>query len=1000
MAARLFKVHQSSTWRDGLWDWSLWLVPAVADTSMLAVKWVSYGLHPCFPNPNRVIRNHQQLFRLNMLASIPEEATWGRFEVRVTIALQNGVREIHSAPLDLRTPDGAEAPELLPVENGKSFDHYRRIYELLKRKSAFGFAREVLHKAQMTSGDEVERLGNVWLAQQTALCTYKDASLPADTRLQTALDILKAVPCNLESRECRDPETLGLGGAICKRLWDLDRSLRTLERALYYYSRSYEVMLDRRSESDYDGGAFAGSNVSYLHELLAAESDAHADANHREVHIDAANAIRKQLIVNLTGMQAAAQTNNRPVPWWIAATLLESYVGLAIHDPQYEAGAREQARIVRTQAPPSAWELQSTGMQLLRARALQRRLVPERAEHTVEFFRSVVQLAFGDTFEELRHDGKFGLALSGGGFRASLFHIGVLARMAELDVLRHVEVISCVSGGSIVGAHYYLLLRQLLQSKADEAIRREDYVELVRQLLDQFLAGVQKNIRMNVAASLQANLLMIFNPSTYSRTQRLGELYEKYLYSQITDGEGDEPRWLNEAFIIPRRADGSWCDGFSPKLDNWRRSNKVPNLVLNATSLNTGRNWQFTASWMGEPLSYGTGVDATERLQPVYFSEAPVHLHRYRFGHAVAASSCVPGLFTPIVINDLYPDRTVRLVDGGVHDNQGTRALLDQDCDSVVVSDASGQMDAQRNPVHSELGVVSRTNSVLQARVRVAQHQELQARDRFGLLRGCTFLHLRKRIESAPVAALGAVAATQETRVGVAALDSESACTEYGINKELQRCLSKVRTDLDSFTDREALTLMYSGYAMALKYFETTLGNRRELWRFLDVGAAASSADAGQLKILLAHIRVAARLPLKVWFLHPVLKVLGTLLLVGAGAGVIAVLWGLSNDPNLRAVPLDLSSAAQWALNAALVTAVALVAPWAKRWVKSSKQASHPASIMWKVALGIAMALFGSLVCKLHLWTFDKLFIRLGRVPAARGPTRNVTPANALRMEG
>ncbi len=56
-------------------------------------------------------------------------------------------------------------------------------------------------------------------------------------------------------------------------------------------------------------------------------------------------------------------------------------------------------------------------------------------------------------------DGKVGLALSGGGFRASLFHIGVLARLAELDMLRRVEVISCVSGGSIVGAHYYLELR-------------------------------------------------------------------------------------------------------------------------------------------------------------------------------------------------------------------------------------------------------------------------------------------------------------------------------------------------------------------------------------------------------------------------------------------------------------------------------------------------------------------------------------------------------------
>ena len=47
-----------------------------------------------------------------------------------------------------------------------------------------------------------------------------------------------------------------------------------------------------------------------------------------------------------------------------------------------------------------------------------------------------------------------GLALSGGGFRASFFHIGVLARLAELDLLRRVEALSTVSGGSIVGALY------------------------------------------------------------------------------------------------------------------------------------------------------------------------------------------------------------------------------------------------------------------------------------------------------------------------------------------------------------------------------------------------------------------------------------------------------------------------------------------------------------------------------------------------------------------
>ena len=62
---------------------------------------------------------------------------------------------------------------------------------------------------------------------------------------------------------------------------------------------------------------------------------------------------------------------------------------------------------------------------------------------------------------------RLGLALSGGGFRASFYHIGVLARMAELGMLKHVESISTVSGGSIVGAAYYLLLKELLEHKAD-----------------------------------------------------------------------------------------------------------------------------------------------------------------------------------------------------------------------------------------------------------------------------------------------------------------------------------------------------------------------------------------------------------------------------------------------------------------------------------------------------------------------------------------------------
>lgn len=43
-----------------------------------------------------------------------------------------------------------------------------------------------------------------------------------------------------------------------------------------------------------------------------------------------------------------------------------------------------------------------------------------------------------------------GLALSGGGFRATLFHLGAIRRLHELGILPNVTTISSVSGGSIL----------------------------------------------------------------------------------------------------------------------------------------------------------------------------------------------------------------------------------------------------------------------------------------------------------------------------------------------------------------------------------------------------------------------------------------------------------------------------------------------------------------------------------------------------------------------
>jgi len=45
------------------------------------------------------------------------------------------------------------------------------------------------------------------------------------------------------------------------------------------------------------------------------------------------------------------------------------------------------------------------------------------------------------------------LCLSGGGFRAALFHLGSLRRLNELGILSQVDLISTVSGGAMLAAH-------------------------------------------------------------------------------------------------------------------------------------------------------------------------------------------------------------------------------------------------------------------------------------------------------------------------------------------------------------------------------------------------------------------------------------------------------------------------------------------------------------------------------------------------------------------
>nr|MDJ0818180.1 patatin-like phospholipase family protein [Desulfobacterales bacterium] len=741
----------------------------------------------------------------------------------------------------------------------------------LKKEKAFGYARKLIGLARATPDPEIDDQLKLKLAQQHALCTYKDPDLPINDRLQQALEMLEAADT---LQKTKNQETLGLAGSIFKRKWEADGQKQNLERSLSFYERGYK----EGPANDY---GYTGINAAYVLDQLASMEAAQATEAGtlselaRDRRLQAEN-IRNELVNILPDL---AQTDDSLASqYWFLVTIAEAYYGLRRYreaEPWLEQAA------ALPEIPP--WEYETTARQLTSISRLQNDVEGKIDKVEDSEAWKVLQTFLGDNFEGVKSAfvGKVGLGLSGGGFRASLFHIGVLARLAELDALRHVEVISCVSGGSIVGAHYYLEIRKLLKEKADDQIRREDYIEIVNRISKDFLAGVQRNIRTRVAAEFTTNLKMIFTRN-YSRTERVGELYEEELYSRVNDGEGQQDRWLNDLFIQPKGE----VENFAPKHDNWRRASKVPMLILNATTLNTGHNWQFTASWMGEPpIAINTDVDGNYRLRRMYYKEAPPDHRRIRLGHAVAASACVPGLFEPIVLDKLYEDVTVRLVDGGVHDNQGIMGLLEQDCTVIIVSDASGQMGTQDDPSRGLLGVPLRSNSILMARVREAEYRELEARNRSSLLRKLVYLHLKKDLEIDPKDWIDCKEPHDMLNT-TRPVNGSNSDTSYGIPKGIQEKIAGIRTDLDSFSDKEAFALMTSGYRMAElefeRHFETlsTDSDDPPNWPFLKV--EDSFKDPEESIKMLELLKVAGNTALKIWLLSKPLKIIGVIISLAA----------------------------------------------------------------------------------------------------------------------
>lgn len=707
--------------------------------------------------------------------------------------------------------------------------------ELMKARE-FSWAAELLRRAagHPTADAHAKRT----LGVKRAVCTYKDERLPTLTRLDRAMEILAESD---PPATTGDPETLGVAGAIEKRRWEATASVDALETSLEYYRRGASLSRGR------DDG-YTAINAAFVLDLLAAR-DAATAARSGLPERESARARRREADDIRRGVVESLAGRETDDDWWVLVTLAEAHFGLGEF-------AKAKACVDRARALPGVarWQMESTLKQFASLATAQR----GDGEGS---FRALGAMFDGDP-ETVRAAllGKVGLALSGGGFRASFFHLGVLARLAELDLLRHVEVLSCVSGGAIVGAYYYLALRKLLESKADEAITRDDYVALVARMAEEFYEGVSNNVRMTAFAStkLQARMALGMEANV---TEHVATLYEQHLFRRV-DGVARHP--LRSLGVRPKDADAD----FDPRYDNWRRRHRVPTLVLNATTLNTGHNWQFTAGSMGEPAgSIDPEIDASEHLRPVDHGEVPKGVRDVTLGEAVAASACVPGVLDPLEVRGLYPERTVFLVDGGVYDNQGVSSLLEQDVNVLLVSDASGPLEDGSTAPASPLAVPLRSSGILQARVRSAQFRDLMTRRRSLLLRGLMFVHLKKGLD------VVRVGPSLDDEPGAEAPDDGSPVTAYGVRKDVQRALAGVRTDLDAFSEAEAFALMTSGYRMTVAEAPGSLGNfpasdaPPHPWPFLRIEPVMSwsTAKPAGFDAFMEHLDIASSGFFKVW---------------------------------------------------------------------------------------------------------------------------------------
>jgi hypothetical protein len=152
-----------------------------------------------------------------------------------------------------------------------------------------------------------------YFLQQQALAIYKSKQPSEATALADALRIIEKLAPDGESN---DPETLGLTGAIYKRMWLSNSDIECLKRAIKYYEKGFQI------RNDY----YTGENYALCLDMMSA-----AEENDKEkiYYLVCAEKAREKIIKSLADIEESAIAGDVSTESkWAIATLSNCYYGL------------------------------------------------------------------------------------------------------------------------------------------------------------------------------------------------------------------------------------------------------------------------------------------------------------------------------------------------------------------------------------------------------------------------------------------------------------------------------------------------------------------------------------------------------------------------------------------------------------------------------------------------------------------------------------------------